>query len=211
MAATNPAGKREDPRVVRTRKLLNQAFFELMDEKGFQAITVQDVADRAGVNRATFYAHYEDKYDLLDRYSREGIRAWLEQKSSTSAEFSADGLRQLVATVLESLAAMDAHCGTPDKQVEPMLEAAVQEELAGFLMEWFTRAPETSQSLSLRQHPETVALLWSWAIFGAGVQWSRGSKGLSAAARAAQVVDALTGPVVFGETSQNRQAQWVKS
>jgi AcrR family transcriptional regulator len=211
MAVQNREGKREDPRVVRTRKLLNQAFFELMNEKGFQSITVQDVADRAGVNRATFYAHYEDKYDLLDRYSREGFRGWLEQKSLPTAEFSVEGLRKLVVTVLESMAAMDAHCGPPDKQVEPMLEAAVQEELAGFLMDWFTQAPQTPGSLALRQHPETVALLWSWAIFGAAVQWSRGNKALSTAARAAQVVDALTAPVLNAAVSANRQAQWVQS
>ena len=67
MIATQPEKKREDPRVKRTRKLINQAFFDLMNEKGFQAITVQDITDRAEVNRATFYAHYEDKYDLLEQ------------------------------------------------------------------------------------------------------------------------------------------------
>jgi AcrR family transcriptional regulator len=61
----------EDLRVRRTRKLLMQALIELTIEKGFSAITVQDIADRAMVNRATFYRHYLDKHDLLDKYMNE--------------------------------------------------------------------------------------------------------------------------------------------
>jgi AcrR family transcriptional regulator len=61
----------EDLRVRRTRKLLIQALIDLTIEKGFSAITVQDLAGRAMVNRATFYRHYLDKYDLLDQYMTE--------------------------------------------------------------------------------------------------------------------------------------------
>jgi AcrR family transcriptional regulator len=61
----------EDLRVRRTRKLLQQALIELTIEKGFAAVTVQDIAERAMVNRATFYRHYVDKYDLLEQYTNE--------------------------------------------------------------------------------------------------------------------------------------------
>lgn len=61
----------EDLRVRRTRKLLQNALIELTVEKGFPAVTVRDIAERAMVNRATFYRHYQDKYDLLDKYMDE--------------------------------------------------------------------------------------------------------------------------------------------
>ena len=61
----------EDLRIRRTRKHLIQALIELTIEKGFAAITVQEIADRAMVNRATFYRHYFDKHDLLEAYMRE--------------------------------------------------------------------------------------------------------------------------------------------
>ena len=54
--------ERVDPRVKRTRKLLQQAFLELFQEKGFASISIQDITERATVNRATFYAHFPDKY-----------------------------------------------------------------------------------------------------------------------------------------------------
>jgi AcrR family transcriptional regulator len=57
--------KRLDPRVKRTRQLLRDALIELIPEKGYSAITIQDIADRATVNRVTFYLHYRDKDDLL--------------------------------------------------------------------------------------------------------------------------------------------------
>lgn len=62
-----------DPRIQRTRKLLQDAFIELADERGFDAITVGDIVKRANVNRATFYRHYEDKYVLLEQIFHETI------------------------------------------------------------------------------------------------------------------------------------------
>lgn len=66
-----PGPATEDLRVRRTRKLIQQAMVELVVEKGFSTITVQDIADRAMVNRSTFYRHYLDKYDLLEKYMDE--------------------------------------------------------------------------------------------------------------------------------------------
>lgn len=60
-------GKKTDLRVLRTKKLIKEAFLTLIQKKGFGAITIQDIADEAFINRATFYLHYQDKYDLLDQ------------------------------------------------------------------------------------------------------------------------------------------------
>lgn len=56
-----------DRRVRRTKKRIRRALIELMNEKEFGAITVQDIAERADINRGTFYLHYQDKYDLFER------------------------------------------------------------------------------------------------------------------------------------------------
>jgi AcrR family transcriptional regulator len=61
----------EDLRIRRTRKLLLEALMELTVEKGFAAVTVSDITERAMVNRSTFYRHYLDKYDLIDKYMDE--------------------------------------------------------------------------------------------------------------------------------------------
>lgn len=71
----------EDLRVRRTRKLLQQAFIECTIEKGFAALTVRDITERAMVNRSTFYRHYLDKYDLLEQYLNEMYALDSEPKS----------------------------------------------------------------------------------------------------------------------------------
>ncbi|BDH62897.1 TetR family transcriptional regulator [Lysinibacillus sp. PLM2] len=60
-----------DRRVRRTRQVLKDAIIALMAEKDFRSITVQDITTKADVNRATFYAHYQDKIDLIKKTNEE--------------------------------------------------------------------------------------------------------------------------------------------
>ena len=60
----------EDLRVKRTQKLVLEALLDQTAQKGFSALTVSDITTHAGINRATFYRHYKDKFDLLDKYAR---------------------------------------------------------------------------------------------------------------------------------------------
>ena len=60
-----------DLRIRRTHKFLQEAMIELITEKGFDALTVGDIAERAMINRATFYRHYQDKYDLVAKIFEE--------------------------------------------------------------------------------------------------------------------------------------------
>lgn len=59
------AGSKTDRRILRTRDTLGDALVELIREKPFDEITVQEILDRAGVGRSTFYKHYRDKDDLF--------------------------------------------------------------------------------------------------------------------------------------------------
>lgn len=55
-----------DPRALRTRQSLRDALMEVVVDKPFRDLTITDITKCAGINRATFYLHYEDKYALLD-------------------------------------------------------------------------------------------------------------------------------------------------
>ncbi len=67
-----------DRRVQRTRQLLREALVALIRERGFEALSVQDIIDRANVGRATFYAHFDNKEDLL-LSGLEGLRSSLKE------------------------------------------------------------------------------------------------------------------------------------
>jgi AcrR family transcriptional regulator len=62
---------RVDRRIAKSQEAIKKAVTELMSEKGFDDITIQDIADRANVNRGTIYLHYTDKFDLLDKMIEE--------------------------------------------------------------------------------------------------------------------------------------------
>lgn len=62
-----PESQSADRRIKRTRVAIRNAFVCLIEEKGFENITVSDITARAAIHRGTFYLHYRDKYDLLER------------------------------------------------------------------------------------------------------------------------------------------------
>ncbi|BBI33303.1 TetR/AcrR family transcriptional regulator [Cohnella abietis] len=65
--SSNPTDIPTDRRVMRTQQLITEAFLSLVQEKQFSEIIVKDITDKANVNRSTFYSHYQDKFDLLDK------------------------------------------------------------------------------------------------------------------------------------------------
>ncbi|PJN88601.1 TetR/AcrR family transcriptional regulator [Bacillus sp. mrc49] len=62
-----------DRRILKSQQAIKKAFIELMSEKNFDQITIQDISDRANVGRRTIYHHYLDKFDLLDKLIEEHI------------------------------------------------------------------------------------------------------------------------------------------
>src|SRR5215203_3975132 len=99
-----------DPRIKRTRHLLQQAINELLREKEFHNITVQDITNRAEVNRATFYAHFEDKFALLNYSVREEFLEALAKRSSNWEVYTPTHLRSLVMVVYEFLSQFSGRC-----------------------------------------------------------------------------------------------------
>jgi AcrR family transcriptional regulator len=180
-----------DPRVKRTRKLLQDAFMALLAEKSFHAISVQDIAERATLNRATFYAHFEDKYALMDYMVREQFREALGRRLPAGAPFTLANLHLLVLTVCEFLGQFHGHCAPGDRELDPRLEEKVRQEVYTFLLRWPGQAQEGGASSGMQW--QTTAMVLSWAIFGAGIAWSRGERTLSADEWARQVVAVVVG------------------
>ena len=63
--------KKVDLRILRTRKAIKESFLKLIKEKGYERITIQDIAEEAMINRNTFYLHYLDKPDLMEKIAQE--------------------------------------------------------------------------------------------------------------------------------------------
>src|SRR5579859_4662236 len=84
--STKPAleAKKIDPRVVRTRQLLREALVACILDKGYDATSIQDITDRAGLRRATFYLHYGDKEDLMLALMRDMLDELMQKMEAQS-------------------------------------------------------------------------------------------------------------------------------
>ena len=161
--------EKEDPRVTRTRGLLEDAFMEVVVEKGFQFVSVQDITDKAGVNRATFYAHFTDKYALLDHSIRMQFRQELEKRTLNVCTFSMENLRALIITVCEFISAASSHCNPPSGQFEALMETQVKAQIQELVQNWI-------EKLETNIKPNIAATAASWAIYGLALEWSRDKK-----------------------------------
>jgi AcrR family transcriptional regulator len=165
--------ERVDPRVKRTRELIVRAFGELVAEKGHRGLTVQEIAERATVNRATFYAHFRDQYELLDYFMSEAFRGELRRRLPARPGLDQETLRMLVLATCDFLSNLETGCQrrSDGQFIRPMVEAQVQRELYEQLLDWIDSSSQKANGQ--RAAPENTASVISWAIFGAGLEWSR--------------------------------------
>jgi AcrR family transcriptional regulator len=180
--------KRVDPRVKRTRELIVRAFGELVEEKGHRGLTVQEIAERATVNRATFYDHFRDQYELLDYFISEAFRGELRRRLPARPGLEEETLRVLILATCEFLSNLETGCRTrSDRQfIRPMVEAQVQSELYEELLGWLEASPRKANGRLAS--PENTASVVSWAIFGAGMEWSTNGGARSAEGFADEVL-----------------------
>ncbi len=160
--ATTP---KMDRRVQRTQQLLKQAFVEVVCEKGFTAMSIQDVTDRANINRGTFYAHFPDKYALLKTVLYEDMQHAVIDSLPPVSQWSRNTLQLLIQTVLDYFDSRYGQCRLSESTA-PLFQWAARERLAELLLEWLRLNGAIRPQVPL----ETIADMMSWTIFGAVVQ-----------------------------------------
>ena len=156
-----------DPRVVRTRGLILKSFESLLADKGFESISVQDVTDKAQVNRATFYAHFPDKYALLDYSIQKMFMTEIEKRTLNVCSYSQDNLRNLILAVVEFLSHLHTGCAQPHQQFESLVEGTIKKQIFDLLSYWLRKSKVPTEL------PATVA---TWAIYGLASHYSHMKK-----------------------------------
>ena len=109
--------EREDLRVRRTKKALYDAFVQLLCEKPFDEITVNELCEVAGIRRATFYKHYSDKFDFLSAYTcllrdRFDRQIWKSGKPIPTVDYYVAYAKRLVYFICENSVAIDNICNS---------------------------------------------------------------------------------------------------
>lgn len=101
---------REDRRVVKTKRMLRAALAKLMAEKSVNRITVRELTDIVDINRATFYAHYTDIYDLVEQTEKEIYENLQELLNQHALDYDGIDIRPLLRALFQFIA-NDAEMG----------------------------------------------------------------------------------------------------
>src|SRR5690349_21065326 len=115
--------KNSDRRAERTRQMLRRAFLEVVREKGLTKVTVQDIVDQANVSRGTFYAHYSDKYALIEIIIREAFQRSI-KKQALGDNWNRSALQRLIKAVLEYAKTVQHHWRS--REVGPVIDQAIR-------------------------------------------------------------------------------------
>jgi AcrR family transcriptional regulator len=167
------AERSQDLRVRRTRQLLQQGFLELMAQKAFQAITVQDITDRAMVNRSTFYDHFVDKYALLEFAVTEIFRGALAAHLPDAHRYSSENLKGLIVVMCDFFSNLNGHCKAADEQSTALFESQVMRLVQELLRGWLQESGAGDADWGGLDLAVAVA---SWAIYGAAQHWALGKQ-----------------------------------
>jgi AcrR family transcriptional regulator len=181
----NDTAENTDPRVLRSRQMLMESLLRLLTRKEFDDISIQEIADEANLNRATFYLHYPDKNALLQAMTAARFRDLIARRGVSFTD--CDGaLRAIALGVCDYLAETT---GCPTQLVKMPIERSIIPVVEGMFQEGAARhamAPGTD--------PKLLASAAAWAIFGAARRWYQTPDRIPAEEMAAKI-EAMVKPI----------------
>ncbi len=174
-----------DPRVLRSRQMLMESLLRLLGRKEFDDISIQEIADEATLNRATFYLHYPDKNALLQAMTAARFRDLIARRGLSFS--NCDGaLRAIALGVCDYLAETT---GCPSQLVKMPLEGSIIPVVEGMFLEG-----ATNHAMLPGTDPKLLATAAAWAIFGAARRWYQTPDRIPAEEMAAKI-EAMVKPI----------------
>ncbi|HUN23036.1 MAG TPA: TetR/AcrR family transcriptional regulator [Anaerolineales bacterium] len=162
--------KLADRRVTKTLYAIETAFLDALNEKNLQKLTINDITERADINRSTFYEYFTDKYELFNHIIRKTFeKKMLEHLSGDFGVYSDENMGNIIRAVSEYFQYLNLICPPADRHLRPIAEAQVQVVLYHALTCWYP--PDERTKLNAK------ALFVSWAIFGTLLEAIANGKG----------------------------------
>ncbi|KWX77189.1 hypothetical protein AMQ84_13160 [Paenibacillus riograndensis] len=177
-----------DPRVIRTRQLILDAFIRQLNVMDFNSITVGDITKAATINRATFYAHFQDKYALFEAFLLDAFTNLVLNKIDTEGPLTEKTLQELI-TALCNYHETSHRCFKRYDSVALLLEENIKVHLEKLILQLISSSDATTDSNSLA----TAATLLSWSLYGVTYRWNLEGRSESASELAERVMPLITG------------------
>ncbi|MFJ5760844.1 TetR/AcrR family transcriptional regulator [Neobacillus sp. NPDC093182] len=165
-----------DPRIIRTRRLLMDAFSKLTIKKDFKDITIKDITDEATVNRATFYSHFQDKYDLMDAgIITEDIIENIVENLSHYDQLNEESIINIFVTLTKFHTDLATQLDTKCRRSYASFSSIIEQKLKKELEKVFYSLLLKQQSKLDLEALKIGAAVLSWGIYGASVDWKHNS------------------------------------
>lgn len=155
-----------DPRVLRTRRLIMDSFIELSAKKEFKDITIKDITTEAMINRATFYYHFEDIYDLLEKALSEVLLVNLNRDGYKADKLDEEAFIRIFTAVTNFQKSLSNRC---HRGYEDTIARIIREQLEIIFYKMLVNQTATED----KEAPKIHAVILSWGIYGASVEWKR--------------------------------------
>lgn len=155
-----------DPRIVRTRKLIMDSFIELSSKKEFKDITIKDITTEAQINRATFYYHFEDIYDLLEKVLSEVLLVNLNSDIYNHERLNEEVFVNIFVAITKFQKSLSSRC---HRGYADTIGRIIREQLEVIFYKILSKQNEKQDNESNRLQ----AVILSWGIYGASVEWKR--------------------------------------
>lgn len=158
-----------DPRVIRTRQLILDAFIRQLNTKDFNSITISDITGSATINRATFYAHFADKYALLEAMLSDAFETLVVQNLDAEAQLTEQTLQELI-WALCAYHESSHHCIKKYDSIALRIEENIKLQLENLMLQLLTRTAGTAAE------PKTLisaATMLSWSVYGITYRWNQ--------------------------------------
>jgi len=159
----------DDPRVLRTRQLIKEAFSILLQKKGFDAITIKDIAQKAAINRATFYAHYEDKYALLEEIIEQAFHKMFPKQVMYAQEFTDEICNQLILMTYNYIVTFYKTCRMDSKSIATIVDEKIRNMLKQMIESIFLKGNtfRTKDNLNIK----IISAMTCSTIYGGAYSW----------------------------------------
>jgi AcrR family transcriptional regulator len=160
-------GPKLDPRIIRTRKLIMDAFIRLSQQKDFDNITIKDITEKATINRATFYYHFSDKYDLLEQVINEDMIPKIIGQINDHTEINEETIIKIFISITEFQNSTKSQCMKSFEAFKSNIEITIKKELEQFFYKLLLEKKIGNSEEELK----IVAVMLSWGIYGATINW----------------------------------------
>lgn len=161
-----------DIRKVRTRKSIVDAFIKLLQKKRFESIKISDITNEAMINRATFYYHFADKYELFEVITKERLLKNVRSELAENQNFCENTLKNIFLSLTQFHTELSDMCTKSYDDLASNTESILREEVEEVLVKSLQSKYLNKSSAEIKSSASAL----SWMLYGAAYNWRSNSE-----------------------------------